>query len=88
MAVVSNRYNLEERVRESLTGHMKTAGNSSASKGLFAAVLCAEVDQTGHLALCNLNLLATKGGQRDVGDLDTIVSNVSISFTLASYLTL
>lgn len=56
----------------SLDGHVKAASNASALKRLIRGVLLTDGHETGHLVLSELNLLAAKGREGEVGDLERV----------------
>ena len=54
----------------SLDGHVKAASDTGTGEGLVGGVLGSGLDETGHLVLGELNLLAAKGSEGEVGDLE------------------
>lgn len=55
-----------------LDGHVKAASNAGTGKRLVGSILGSGLHETGHLILSELNLLAAKGGQRKVSDLELV----------------
>jgi len=49
-----------------LDGHVERTGNASTSEDLLGTIILAESDETGHLVLGKLDLLATEGSEADV----------------------
>jgi len=49
-----------------LDGHMEGTGNAGALENLLGTVLLTESNETGHLVLGELNLLATESGEGNV----------------------
>ena len=52
--------------------HVKTSSNACTLEGLVLSVLLAGLHETRHLILGELDLAATEGGQRDIGDLELV----------------
>ena len=55
-----------------LDGHVQAASNAGTSQRLVGGVLLAGGHETGHLILGELNLLAAKGSEGQVGDLELV----------------
>ena len=55
-----------------LDGHVQAASNTGTLEGLVGSILLASGHQSRHLILGQLNLLAAKGGQRQVGNLELL----------------
>lgn len=55
-----------------LDGHVKAASNAGTGEGLVGRVLGTGGHETGHLILGKLDLLAAKGGEGEVGDLELV----------------
>lgn len=60
---------LDESLDEdsSLNGHMQTSGNAGALQRLAGSVFGPAGHQSGHLILCDHELLAAPIGQLDIG---------------------
>jgi hypothetical protein len=51
---------------------VKAASNAGTGERLVGSILGSGLHETGHLILSELNLLAAKGGQRKVSDLELV----------------
>jgi hypothetical protein len=52
--------------------HVQATGDAGTLEGLVLGVLLAGSHETGHLVLGELDLAATEGRERDVGDLELV----------------
>ena len=57
-----------------MNGHVKTPSNTSTLQRLVCGIFLSSSNQTGHLVLSELDLLAAKGSKTEVCDLYTTIN--------------